>query len=105
MFNNERIKRLEKEIERLHDKTVDLKRDIEVKTSIYIDVLRDGWTLKDEEKLCIVDVIEKMIKTLGYKMTYEYKPEEKTLSFKEIKAKKKTKKQKEAKSTKKRKEQ
>ena len=89
MFNNKKIKELEIEVKRLCNKLQDLKSNVDVWTYMYIETTKDNYSyIKETQKIHIATVLEDLLKTLGYEITYEYKPEKEKYSLKKVSKKK-----------------
>jgi len=86
-INKKEFKEMNERYSKLRTRVIDLEDKINSQTSIDIKIpVDDKYICYDNTKTVpITDVLENLIKTLGYKITYKHKREEEIYSFKKIK--------------------
>ena len=95
-INKKEFKEMNERYSKLRTRVIDLEDKIDRQTSIDIKIPADPSIYNgydNTKEIPIADILENLIKTLGYKITYKHKPEEVIYSFKKIKANSKTKKE------------
>ena len=86
MFNTKRIQELVNEINNLRGMIIDLNRKIEGQAYIYLNSSQysSSYYLEAVRKVPITNILENLLKTLGYEISYIYKPETESYSLKKI---------------------
>lgn len=93
MFNNKKIRELENELKNLNNKIKEFELEVEVWTNLYVEMpslVLYGYG-NVTKKVRVVNVVEDLLKTLGYEIKYEHTLEKEEYSLKKIIKKKKIK--------------
>jgi len=86
MFYNNRIKRMEKSIDNMADKIIDLERELKEKTTIRYPL--GGCITWFQSNVLVKDVVKDIVKEMGYRINHQTTEEVNTYIEKKPKRKK-----------------
>ena len=87
MFYKKRIEELENEVKRLNSKILDTERSLRIQTNLYLnnpilDSIYGHFVAEVERKISVSNVLEMLLRDLGYEIVYDYEPESESYTLK-----------------------